>query len=264
MPAETWTAERVLAASDEWVWIPDDAPSTRTDEFLVVQPPPYRRLATMAWVFGSSRPAERLADDVEAAARDLGSEKLGWRLSDGTVPHDLEAVVTARGGRVTDRMDVLAVPLADRLPDFGTPPGIEVRRVRDAETVADLLAVSADGFGEGDVDPERHPAALAEARRGLDDDSVGYLVAYVDGRPAGAGGWTLVGDVCRLWGGTTHTAFRRRGAYRAVLAERLRLSKARGATLGLTHGVIDTSSPILRGLGFTRYGEQRIVEQPLA
>src|SRR3954465_12965265 len=182
MPAETWTAERVLAASDEWVGIPGGAPSPRTDEFLVVQPPPYLRLVTMAWVFGSSRPAERLADDLEAPPPRLGSEKLGWRLSDGTVPHALEAVVTARGGRVTDRMDVLAVPITDPLPDFGTPPGIEVRRVRDAETVADLLVVSADGFGEGALDRERPPAALAEARRGLDDDSVGYLVAYVDRR----------------------------------------------------------------------------------
>jgi GNAT superfamily N-acetyltransferase len=138
-----------------------------------------------------------------------------------------------------------------------------VRRVRDPETVAHLLAVSADGFGEGDADQERHDATLAEARRGLDDDSVGMVVSYVDGQPAGSGGWTLAGPVCRLWGGATHTRFRRRGAYRAVLTERLRLARARGATLGLTHGVVDTSSPILRGLGFTRYGEQRILEQPL-
>ena len=44
---------------------------------------------------------------------------------------------------------------------------------------------------------------------------------------------------------------------RAVLAERLRIARAVGATLGLTHGRVDTSSPILRRIGFTRYGEQR-------
>lgn len=69
------------------------------------------------------------------------------------------------------------------------------------------------------------------------------VLAYVDGRPAGAGGWTPVGDVSRLWGGRTHTACHGRGAYGAVLAERLRTPRA---------------------LGLTRYGEQRIVEQPPA
>jgi GNAT superfamily N-acetyltransferase len=98
---------------------------------------------------------------------------------------------------------------------------------------------------------------LAEVCRGLDDDSGGRFIAYVDGEPAGVGGWTLAGDVCRLWGGGTHSAFRGRGAYRAVLEARLRTARAAGATLGLTHGVVGTSSPILRRIGFTRYGETR-------
>ncbi len=153
MPDDLWTAERVVAASNEWVWVPDGATSTRTDEF--------------------------------------------------------------------------AFPIGPDLPDFGTPPDVQVRRVSYRETVADMLEVTADGFGERDVAPERHVAALNEARRGLEDDSVGMLVAYVDGHPAGTGGWTLAGPVC------------------------------------LTHGAVDTSSPILTGLGFARYGEERIVEQPL-
>jgi hypothetical protein len=44
-----------------------------------------------------------------------------------------------------------------------------------------------------------------------------------------------------------------------VLAERLRLARAAGATLGLSLGRVETSSPILRGLGFGWYGEQREV-----
>jgi hypothetical protein len=264
MPDDLWTAERVVAASNEWRWVPDGATSTRTDEFVVVHPPFYLPLATMVWVLGSSRRAEDLADDIESAARDLGSTTLGWRLTDVTVPRDLEAVVVSRGGSTTERMDVLALPIGSETPDFGTPPDVEVRRVSDRETVADMLEVTADGFGQPDVAPERHIAALNEARRGLEDDSVGILVSYVDGQPASTGGWTLAGPVCRLWGGATHTRFRRRGAYRAVLAQRLRVTQARGATLGLTHGVVDTSSPILTGLGFARYGEERIVEQLLA
>ena len=53
--------------------------------------------------------------------------------------------------------------------------------------------------------------------------------------------------------------WRGRGAYRAVLDARLRTARAAGATLGLTHGVVDTSSPILRRIGFTRHGEERVL-----
>lgn len=50
---------------------------------------------------------------------------------------------------------------------------------------------------------------------------------------------------------------RRRGAYRAVLAERLRLARAHGATLALVKAKPDTSAPILLRAGFTEYGQQR-------
>ncbi len=49
----------------------------------------------------------------------------------------------------------------------------------------------------------------------------------------------------------------RRGAYRAVLAERLRLARAHGAALALTKGRVETSCPILLRAGFTDYGEER-------
>ncbi|MEP6648320.1 MAG: GNAT family N-acetyltransferase [Lapillicoccus sp.] len=263
MTSTQWTAEEVVAASNAWVWIPDDAVTKRTDDYIVVHPPAYLSLPTMVRVFGSVRVTEELVDEIEGAARTLGSTRLSWRVSDFTVPADLEAVVMARDGVRKERMDVLAFPLGPEPPDFGIDHGVEVRRVTDRQTVADLLDVTADGFGQGEVAPERHTAVLNEARRGLADDSVGMLVAYIDGEPAGTGGWTLAGPVCRLWGGATHTSFRGRGAYRAVLAERLRITQARGATLGLTHGVVDTSSPILTRLGFQRYGEERVIEQPL-
>jgi len=37
----------------------------------------------------------------------------------------------------------------------------------------------------------------------------------------------------------------------------LAAARAAGASLALTHGIVDTSSPILRRIGFTRYGEER-------
>jgi predicted acetyltransferase len=82
-------------------------------------------------------------------------------------------------------------------------------------------------------------------------------VAYVDGEPACSGGCTVVDEVARLWGAATRPHVRGRGAYRALLAERLRRAAQLGATVGLVKGVVDTSGPILRRLGFTGYGYER-------
>ncbi|MEW1974492.1 MULTISPECIES: hypothetical protein [Microbacterium] len=50
---------------------------------------------------------------------------------------------------------------------------------------------------------------------------------------------------------------RGRGAYRAVLAERLRASAELGATTAIVKGRIATSAPILTRVGFERFGDER-------
>jgi hypothetical protein len=252
-----WDAEAVLAASNEWSWVPDGAPHVRNEEYLVVAYPDYFLTPTSARVFGSERDAASLADEICAVALGWGRERLWWRLSEFTRPPGLEAELMARGAAVVERMDVLAVPLAAGGPDLGVPDDVEVRRVTDEQTVRDAIVVGNDAFGGEPPSDDQVATALLEVERGLVDDSGGRWVAYVDGRPAGTGGYTLAGEVCRLWGGSTHRSVRGRGAYRAVLDARLRTARAAGATLGLTHGVVDTSSPILRRAGFTRYGEER-------
>ena len=259
MPNEPWTAEQVLAAANDWVWVPRGSVHQRTEEFLAVVPPDYMGLPVLVRVFSSRRPAGDLVDEVVELAAGWGQSRLSWRLSDGAEPADLEAELLRRGAVVDVTLDVLGLPVADDLPDFDVPPEVTVREVTDEATLRDAHAVSTDAFGGGSPTDEQIATDLEELRTGLPEGPVGRVVSYVDGRPAGTGGWTLVGPVARLWGGATHTDLRGRGAYRAVLAERLRLARAAGATLGLSLGRVETSSPILRGLGFGWYGEQREV-----
>ena len=259
-----WDAEAVLAASNEWSWVPEGAPHVRNDEYLVVAYPDHFLTPTSARVFGSERDVSELADEIAEIAQGFGRDRLWWRLSELTRPEGLEPELVRRGATVVDRMDVLALPLGGGVPDLAVPDDVEVRRVTDAQTVRDAIVVGNDAFGGEEPTDGQVASSLAEVERGLDDDSGGRWVAYVDGRPAGTGGYTLADDVCRLWGGGTHGTLRGRGAYRAVLAARLDTARAAGATLALTHGVVDTSSPILRRIGFTRYGEERTLVLDLA
>ena len=251
-----WDAEAVLAASNEWSWVPEGAPHVETGEYLVVAFPDYFLNPTSVRIFGSERDAGELVDEIVDVARGWGRGRLWWRLSEFTRPTTLEPLLLTRGAAVEERMDVLALPLDD-LPDLDVPDDIQVRRVVDEPTLRDDYVVGHDAFGGEEPSREQVEMGLAEIRGGLADDTVGRFVSYVDGRPAGSGGWTLAGPVCRLWGGSTHSELRGRGAYRAVLDARLRTARAVGATLALTHGVVDTSSPILRRAGFARYGEER-------
>lgn len=259
-----WDAGAVLAASNEWVWVPESAPHVQNDEYLVVAYPDHFLTRTSARVFGSDRAPGDLADEIVAVARGWGRDRLWWRLSEYTRPAGLEPELVARGAQVVDRMDVLALPLGDGVPELAVPDDVEVRRVTDEQTLRDLYVVSNDAFGGEEPTREQIDEAMREIESGTDGDVGGRFVAYVDGRPAGTGGWTLVSEVCRLWGGCTHGALRGRGAYRAVLGARLAVARAAGATLALTHGIVDTSSPILRRAGFARYGEERTLSLDLS
>ena len=88
------------------------------------------------------------------------------------------------------------------------------------------------------------------------------VVASVKGEPASSGGMHAAhrggpGRVAQLWGAVTLRQYRRRGGYRAVLAERLRLAREHGATLVLVKGRIETSGPILLRAGFAEYSQER-------
>lgn len=189
----TWDAEAVLAASSEWAWIPPGAPHVRTDEVLVVAYPDHFDRPTGAWVFASDRDAAELVDEVHAIARAFGRDRLWWTVSDTSRPETLEPELRRRGGVVVERMDVLALPMDVHLPDLGVPAAIEVRRVRDLSTKRDAHLVERDAFGSRELTDAQLSKDLADLAPGFEDDSTGQVVAYLDGRPAGVGGWLMAG-----------------------------------------------------------------------
>jgi hypothetical protein len=263
MRAAAWTRERVLRYADEWVWLPDGADEVRTEEYHLVAYPAALAVPThVAWC-RSPRPPSDVVEEVIATVRAWGRPDVSFWVSERTMPSDLEDHLRARGAEHVETVDVSALDLTGPPPDLSVPGDVTVRVVDDEHLVRLAARVADEVWGSTTTedDVRRAVAALAEPSAA----TTRRVLALVDGEPASTAGLTLDGDAAaaRLWGGATRPALRGRGAYRATLAERLRMARADGATLAMVKGVVETSGPILRAAGFTTYGSSRRYRLPV-
>jgi hypothetical protein len=259
-------ARRVLDASILMEWRPDGAIEVLTDDYRLIRYPDWALDPTFPAAqvtrSRSGRPAAEILGEVAGRVRRWGLPGVAWWVSSATEPADTEAVLRARGGTQIDAVSILARPLDACLPDLDVPGDVRVELVADEETFRAASMVTVRGWGR----PEPAAGALdrefGQVIRDLADWSAFRVVASVPvpgggGEPVSSGGCTLHGEIAQLWGAVTLRQHRRRGAYRAVLAERLRLARAHGATLALVKGRAETSGPILARAGFTGYDTER-------
>jgi hypothetical protein len=256
------SAESVVAASNAWSWIPDNATTAETDEYLLVRFPDYFEHQLELTRFN---PIGSVAGGVAAVldrAREFGLPELYWWVKLDSPP----GVAELLGGDATLEvtLDVLALDLRGGAPQLQAPEReVEVRWATDVATARDGSQVGAAVFG-GSMPPDER---LEENARG-DSTAVpagegGMVVAYADGVPVGTGGVSMADGVARLWGGSVVESARGQGVYRAILAARLAYGVAHGASMALVKGRVETSGPILRRAGFMVYGQERIYQVPL-
>jgi hypothetical protein len=244
--------ERVLGESSAWIWVPPEARTVETDEFLLIAYPEHFSEPTVATRWSSDRSGDALIDDVLDAAHGLGREAVTFfELGDATRPADLEARLKERGASLIETLAVLALDLRDGVPDLDVPEDLEVRRVADLDDLRATDRIDVEVFGGSPADEE---ALSATAARLADDHR--YLVLR-DGRPVGAAGHVVSGTTVRLWGGAVVPSARHTGAYRALLDRRLREGVEAGCTMALVKGRVETSAPVLLRAGFRQYGEVR-------
>ena len=257
------SAESVVAASNEWLWIPENATTAETDEYLLVRRPDYFDHPLELIRFQPAGPAAAAVAAALDRARQFGLSELYWMMRLGSPPEVAE-LLAGRGATVAETLDVLALDLRHGAPAIPAPAReVELRWAADVETAREGSEVGAVVFG-GAVPPDE---LLAEnAKR----DSVtvpagegGLIVAYARGTPVGTGGVSMVDGVARLWGGAVAESARGQGVYRAILAARLEYGAVHGATMALVKGRVETSGPILRRAGFTAYGQELIYRVPL-
>lgn len=192
-------------------------------------------------------------------------QRVEWKTYDHDEPADLADRLVA-AGFVPEDDEALIVGELDVLTAMPTlPERVRLRTLGGGDPVDSIRQLLEAVWGEGS---RWMTDALLEERAAhpdLLDITVADLVDEHDDEDDEHGGaecpvlcaaWVRYSpgtDFAGMWGGATHPDWRRRGLYRAVLAERSRLAMARGYRFARVDASPD-SEPILRALGLHRVG----------
>lgn len=194
---------------------------------------------------GTARPLR--ADDCEVVEEFFGARGVAARfeLDDDVLARD-QALLRDRGYAEDEVvLDVFEGAVVRREPD----PQIAVRRSEDRTGWVDLVARSFDGTADEPLRPTLQANAAAAGA---------LVIASVGGVDAGAGALGISGDTAILYSAAVLPAFRRRGVHRALLAARLNLAAARGATTAvLKTGAGAPFTAALERNGFARTVQRR-------
>ena len=252
----------MLDAVTAMEWRPEGAIEVLTDDYRLVRYPdwaldPTFPAAQVTRSRAGTRPAAEVIDEVAARVRRWRLHGVAWWVSSATLPPDTEATLCARGGKQIDAVQILARELAGGLPDLDVPGDVTVELVTDERTFRAASMTAVRGWRRKEPTGAALARELADTLRDVAAWSSFRVVAMIGQQPVSCGGCTLRAEVAQLWGAVTVREYRRRGAYRAVLAERLRLAREHGAALALVKGRVETSGPILARAGFAVYDEER-------
>ncbi len=183
--------------------------------------------------------------------RDAG-RPFSWWVRPEDRPHALGALLEAAGLAAAESEVVMTCDDLATLAKPAVPAGLGIVRARDARTLADFAAVTAENWSPPDADVARFYARAAEAL--LAPDCPQRLhVAYLDGVPVATAEATLAGARAGVFNVATRAAYRRRGIGGAVTAHALRDAHAAGARRGGLEASADGVGVYAR-LGFRAAG----------
>ncbi|MER7446104.1 hypothetical protein [Microbacterium sp. NPDC097977] len=247
------TTEEILRASAQWVWFPRGSEQEKTGLQLVRHPERFGGGVRGSQVESEADAADVL-DHALARTRAWGESELVFWTNASDQP-DLEPELRRRGAEHIDTVAVFACPVEGATVDV--PDGVTAEVVRTLDQVREVDAINVPVWQQQPLDDEGLRVEFEEVTSTFEAGTHVRVLARLDGEAVSTGGCTIVEGFARLWGAATIERARGRGAYRAVLAERLRVSASFGAKTALVKGRTATSAPILARSGFLRLGEER-------
>jgi len=168
-----------------------------------------------------------------------------WAVYPWSLPTDLGARLSARG---MNRAGVCAMVASTSL-QINASAEIATERTTPA-TLDTFMDVMAKGW-EMDADETRFFSEEFLRRLSGPTPQVHLFVASIDGTPAACGATILKADGSGfLVGAVVIEAFRGRGLYRALLKYRAAALRDENYEIMTTHGLRDTSAPMLTHFGF--------------
>ena len=195
------SAEKVVEASNAWSWIPDNATTEATEEYLLVRFPDYFDHPLELLRFSpaeASGASPEAVDTVLDRARRFGLPELHWWVRlDG--PPEVADLLVARGATVHETLDVLALDLSRGAPDLRPPASqVMLRWATDISTLRDGTRVGVTVFG-GSMPPEDRLGEEAKRDSGtVAAGDGGMVVAYAAASrsaPA-ASSWPTASPAC--------------------------------------------------------------------
>ena len=174
-------------------------------------------------------------------------KRLGWMLGPRSRPRDLRLRLSRVGFEVVEEIDGLACP--DLGLSIPVPGDVEVREASAADRPA-FDAVKAAAF---DL-PLAAATWIDELLFACPRERVRTALAYVGGEPVGFAQTFWHGEIAILGGAGVLPAYRGRGVFRALVAQRFRDAHEHGLRAATIQAYQRTSSPILTRLGFQKRG----------
>jgi GNAT superfamily N-acetyltransferase len=176
-------------------------------------------------------------------------EAFEWKQHGHDRPDDLSRRLLAAGFVPEETETVVIAPIAAIASEPRLPEGVTLR---EATSRADFERIA--GLEQavwGDHGQETWLVEMLESERTVDPDAITIVVAEA-GATVVCAAWIrfeLGTEFATLWGGATLPEWRRRGIYRATVAQRANVAAERGFRY-LEVDASDDSRPILERLGF--------------
>ena len=192
---------------------------------------------------------ELVATTLEHYRADPRITRLEWKTRGHDHAPGLHDALLAAGFVPDDPESVMIGRCADLVSDVPLPAGVALRMITEPDDVRRMSAMADEAFG--DETPEMAEALLHRLSLGHDD--LELWVAEANGVMVSAGRLEPVAgsSFAGLWGGCTLAAWRGKGIYRALTAERARSALRRGRTLVHSDST-EYSRPILERSGLVK------------